>query len=129
MAGLELDLAHWICHPPSPAYGRLMELFTTAFARNGADPFIGRRMGELYRAAGLEDVTVEIRATTYPSGHSRRPAAADVVRVLRPRIVALGLADADTLDTLDAEARAHLANPDVLVMPHLSFLVRGRKPG
>ena len=85
-------------------------------------------IAELYRAAGLVDVVVEARATVYPPGHSRRTAAADVVRVLRPRIIALGVADADELDALDAAARTHVGHPDTIVMPHLSFLVRGRKP-
>lgn len=127
VAGLEFDLEHWICYPPNPAYARLMEIFTDAFARIGADPCIGRRVAELYRAAGLVDIGVEARATVYPAGHSRRTAVADVVRVLRPRIITLGLADADELADLDAVARAHVAQPDTVVMPHLSFLVRGRK--
>lgn len=45
-----------------------------------------------------------------------------------PQIVAMGLADEHELDELDKAARNHFDDPDVLVMPALNFLVRGRKP-
>jgi hypothetical protein len=99
-----------------------------AFSRNGADPHFGRRMPELYRQAGLEDVTVEVRAGVYPAGHSRRTIRADLVRSMRPQIVEMGLADQQELEELDTAARRHFGNPDVLVMPGLYFLAQGRKP-
>jgi hypothetical protein len=47
---------------------------------------------------------------------------------MRPAIVQLGLADQQELDELDLAVREHLDDPRTLVMPHLSFLVWGRKP-
>ena len=128
VAGLEPDTEAAICYPPHPAFDRLSELFTTAFSRNGADPHFGRRMAELYRQAGLQDVTVEVRAGVYPAGHSRRTIRADLVRSMHPQIIEMGLGDQQELDELDAAVRKHLENPDVLVMPGLYFLARGRKP-
>jgi hypothetical protein len=128
VAGLEPDTEAAICYPPHPAFDRLCEIFTVAFSRNGADPHFGRRMAELYRQAGLEDVTVEVRAGVYPAGHSRRTIRADLVRSMRPQIVEMGLADQQELEELDTAARKHFENPDVLVMPGLYFLARGRKP-
>jgi hypothetical protein len=117
-----------ICYPPHPAFDRLAELFTVAFSRNGADPNIGRRLAELYRDAGLDDVAIEARSGVYPLGHSRRTIRPDLVRTLRSQILALGAADEQELDELDAAARTHLADPDVVVMPSLYFLAAGRKP-
>ena len=128
VAGLEPDTEAAICYPPHPAFDRLCEIFSVAFSRNGADPHFGRRMAELYRGAGLEDVTVEVRAGVYPAGHSRRTIRADLVRSMRPQIVEMGLADQQELEELDIAARKHFENPDVLVMPGLYFLARGRKP-
>jgi ubiquinone/menaquinone biosynthesis C-methylase UbiE len=128
VAGLEPDTQAAICYPPHPAFDRLCEIFTVAFSRNGADPHFGRRMAALYRQAGLEDVTVEVRATVYPPGHSRRTIRADLVRSLHPHIVELGLAEQHELDELDTAVRKHLEDPEVLVMPTLNFLVWGRKP-
>jgi ubiquinone/menaquinone biosynthesis C-methylase UbiE len=128
VAGLEPDTEAAICYPPQPAFDRLCEIFTVAFSRNGADPHIGRRMAELYRQAGLEDVMVEARAVAYPAGHSRRTIRADLVRSMRPQILEMGIADERELDDLDAVARKHFDNPDTVVMPGLMFLVWGRKP-
>jgi SAM-dependent methyltransferase len=87
VAGLEWDTEAAICYPPHPAFDRLCEIFTMAFSRNGADPHIGRRMAELYRQVGLENVMVAARAGVYPPGHSRRTIRADLVRSMRPQIL------------------------------------------
>ena len=128
VVGLEPDTEAAICYPPHPAFDRLCEIFSMAFSRNGADPHFGRRMAALYRQAGLRDVTVEGRAGVYPAGHSRRTIRADLVRSMRPQILELGLADEQELDELDAAARKHFEDPEVLVMPSLNFLAWGRKP-
>jgi ubiquinone/menaquinone biosynthesis C-methylase UbiE len=127
VAGLEPDTEFSLCYPPHPAFDRLSEIFTIAFSRNGADPHIGRRMGELYRQAGLGDVSVEARARVYPVGHSRRTIRADLVRSMRPQILDMGLADERELDEIDAAVRTHFDDPDTVVMPNLYFLAWGRK--
>jgi ubiquinone/menaquinone biosynthesis C-methylase UbiE len=128
VAGLEPDTEVAICYPPDPAVARLGEIFGLAFRRNGADPYIGRRMKELYTQAGLKDVVVEARAPVYPPGHSRRTIRADLVRAIRPQILSMGLADERELDDLDAAVRRRLNDPETVVMPHLIFLAWGRKP-
>jgi ubiquinone/menaquinone biosynthesis C-methylase UbiE len=128
VASLEPDCEHSIYYPHHPVFDRLHELFMVAFSRNGADPLIGRRLGELYRQAGLEDVGIDARATVYPAGHSRRTIVAELIRAMRPQILALGAADAAELDELDATARQHLDDADVVVMPGVYFLSWGRKP-
>jgi hypothetical protein len=64
----------------------------------------------------------------YRAGDSRRMVGPDLARSMHPVIVSLGLADQQELDELDRAVRAHLDDPRTLVMPHLSFLVWGRKP-
>jgi SAM-dependent methyltransferase len=128
VASLEPDTECVICYPPHPAFDRLCEIFAGAFSRNGADPHMGRRLAELYHSAGLTDVNVDARAAAYPLGHSRREIRADLVRAMHSQIVDMGLADEAELDAVDAAVRNHLANPDVVVMPGVNFLVCGRKP-
>jgi len=129
VASMEPDTEHALCYPPHPAFDRLHEIFTVAFRRNGADPWIGRRVSELFRQAGLEDVAVEARVQLYPPGHSRRTVRLDLVRAMRPQVLEMGLASAAELDDLDAAARAHLTGPHTVVMSGLLFLTWGRKPG
>jgi SAM-dependent methyltransferase len=128
VASLEPDCEHNIYYPHHQVFDRLHALFMATFSRNGADPLIGRRLGELYRQAGLEDVGLDVRAAVHPADHSRRTIIPDLVRAMRPQILALGAADEHELDELDRTAREHLANPEVVAMQHVRFLAWGRKP-
>ena len=115
--------------PPHPAWTRLCQIFHAAFSRNGADLLIGRCLTRLYREAGLRDIGVEARAGIYRAGDTRRTVRLDLVRSMRPAILKLGLADRRELDELDRAVREHPDDPRTLVMPHLSFVAWGRKPG
>jgi ubiquinone/menaquinone biosynthesis C-methylase UbiE len=128
VASMEPDTEHGRCQPPHPAFDRLCDIFTVAFRRNGADPWIGRRVPELFRQAGLEDVQAEARVQMYPPGNSRRTIRLDLVRAMRPRVLEMGLASAAELDELDTAARAHLEDPHTVVISGLLFLTWGRKP-
>lgn len=44
VVSLEPDCEYGLCHPHHPAITRLREIFPVVFARNGADPRIGRRV-------------------------------------------------------------------------------------
>jgi len=128
VVSMEPDAEYGRCYPPHPAFYRLSEIFTTVFRRNGADPWIGRRVPELFRQAGLEDVRVTARVQLFPPGSSRRTVRIDLVRSMRPHVLEMGLASAAELDDLDAAAREHLTNPETISIFGLLFLTWGRKP-
>ena len=129
VASMEPDTEHALCYPPHPAFDRLCEIFTVAFRRNGADPWIGRRVpGAVPPGRDWNDVEVEARVQMYPPGNSRRTIRLDLVRSMRPQVLEMGLASAAELDELDAAARAHLDDPHTVVMSGLLFLTWGRKP-
>ena len=128
IASLEADAEYSLCYPAHPAWIRMCDIFHAAFSRNGADLLIGRRLTELYRAAGLDDIGVEARAGVYRSSDSRRAVRPDLVRSMRPMILDMGLAEERELDEIDRAVREHLDDPRTIVMPHLTFLVWGRKP-
>jgi hypothetical protein len=90
----EPDTEHALCYPPHPAFDRLQDIFTGAFSRDGADPWIGRRVPELFRQAGLEDVGVEARV------QAQRTVRIDLVRSMLPQVIQMGLATAAELDEL-----------------------------
>jgi SAM-dependent methyltransferase len=129
VASAEPDMEHALCYPPHPAFDRLGDIFNEAARRHGADPWIGRRIPEMFRQAGLEDVNVEARVQMYPPGNSRRTVRPDLVRAIRPQVLQMGLASAADLDELDAAARAHLTDPRTVAMSGLLFLTWGCKPG
>lgn len=124
----EPDVEHHLCYPPLPEWDRLRELFTLSFSRSGADLRLGRRLPELLSQAGLEQVEVTVHAGCYPAGHSRRTLLPNLVRGLRPVILDLGIASDRELAAVDRAVRAHLADPRVLMMPHLLVTALARKP-
>jgi ubiquinone/menaquinone biosynthesis C-methylase UbiE len=129
VASMEPDTEYGRCYPPLQAYDRLCEIFTVVFRRNGADPWFGRRVPELLRQAGLDDIQAEARVQMYPAGHSRRTNRLDLVRSMRSQVLAMGVATDAELEELDATARAHLQDPHTVVISGLLFLTWGRKPG
>jgi ubiquinone/menaquinone biosynthesis C-methylase UbiE len=128
VAVLEPDVGGSVCYPPHPAWDRLTQIFLSAQQVDGADTFIGRRLPELFRRAGLVDIGVEAKADIYPAGNSRRTIRADLVRSMRPKILAAGIASEHELDEVDQAVRRHLSDPDTLMLPHLLVLAWGRKP-
>jgi ubiquinone/menaquinone biosynthesis C-methylase UbiE len=128
VASQEPDIEHSLCYPSLPAWDRLTQIFRLSYGRLGADLRIGRRLTELFRQAGLQDVGVAIHAPAYQVDHSRRTLIPDLVRSLRPVILDHELCGEQELDELDRAVRAHLADPDTLMMPHLLVAAWGRKP-
>ncbi len=58
---------------------------------------------------------------------ARRTTRADLVGSMRPKIAERGIASEAELDEVDLAVRAHLSDPNPLVMQML-FVVWGRKP-
>jgi ubiquinone/menaquinone biosynthesis C-methylase UbiE len=129
VASVEPDTEYMLCYPRNAAFDRISTFFPPVFSRNGADPWIGRRVSELLRRAGLEDIGVQVTAQAYHAGHTRRTIRLDLLKSVRPQVVEMGLASAEELDELDAAARAHLEDPATIVVYGLLFLTWGRKPG
>jgi ubiquinone/menaquinone biosynthesis C-methylase UbiE len=129
VTSVEPDTEYTLCYPASPAFDRISSFFRPVFSRNGADPWIGRRVPELLRQAGLEDIGVQVTAQAYPAGHTRRTIRLDLLRSIRPQVVEMGLATSPELDELDAAARAYLDDPATVVVHGLLFLTWGRKAG
>jgi SAM-dependent methyltransferase len=128
VTSMEPDTEYAMCYPPHPAFTRLCQIFPVVFDRNGADHMIGRRVSELFRQVGLEDVSVEARVQMYPPGNTRRTIRLDLVRSMRPHVLEMGLAGEQELDELDAAVRAHLDDPRTVAVSGILFLAWGRKP-
>jgi SAM-dependent methyltransferase len=115
VVAMEPDGGGSVCYPAHPAWDRLALIFLSALQVDGADTFIGRRLPELFRQAGLVATGVEAKADNYPAGHSRRTLLPDLVRSMRPKIVAAGLASERELDEVDHAVREHLNDPATLL--------------
>ena len=127
VASMEPDTEHGRCHPPHPAFDRLCDIFTVAFGRNGADPWIG---GGYRSCSARRDLRcpgrgqgADVPAGQFPADHP--PGSGPR---MRPQVLEMGLASAAELDELDTAARAHLQDPHTIVISGLLFLTWGRKP-
>ncbi len=127
IAGLEPDAEYSLCYPAHPAWTRVGEIFHAAFGRNGADLCIGAADRSAVWRGGAGDMGVN-RCGSVSGSDSRRTIRPDLVRSMRPMILDMGLAGERELDELDRAVREHLDDPRTLVLPHLTFLVWGRKP-
>jgi ubiquinone/menaquinone biosynthesis C-methylase UbiE len=129
VVSVEPDTEFVLCYPACAAFDQISTFFPPVFSRNGADPWIGRRVPELLRQAGLADIGVQVTAQAYPAGHTRRTIRLDLLRSIRSQVVEMGLASGEELDELDTAARAHLDEPATVTVHGLLFLTSGRKPG
>jgi len=122
------DQSARVCDPPHPAWDRLTELLFEAWRRNGADPFLGRRLPRMMRHVGLKNVAVNLYAMETGIGHPRRFNLLTFVDNMRPAILAGGLIDAEALDHDVHALRAHLEDPETMVISGLFYQVWGHKP-
>ena len=124
----EADYVSHVCDPPLEAWSAIVDLIVTYSERNGIDPFIGRKLPRLMRAAGIVDVVVNPILHTYPPGHPRRCILHDFAQNLTERIVALGLTTGREFTEMKDALSRHLADPGTLVVSHVFIQAWGRTP-
>lgn len=124
----EPDITSWACFPPHPAWERLKEALTAAFARGGGDYYVGRRTYGLLRRAGLEDVRVRAAVVALHDRHPYMRALALRAASLRRRIVEWGLLSEVELDETMAACEQIACDPETMVLTFITTQVWGRKP-
>ena len=112
VAVAEPDTEHVLCYPLLPAFDRIgrdlrggLHAVTTPIPRSAA----GYRELPPGRADRRRGWNPGRRCTHL--GNSRRTVRLDLVRAMRPQILAMGLASQPELDELDATLRPHLEDP------------------
>ena len=128
VATQEVDVTGSFCEPAHPAWDRLIRAFRESVAAIGADPSVGRRLGTLLAAAGLERVEVDVSARLDPPGSARRMQLVDLVSNGRAGILRAGLLDETALEGALTELRAHLEDRATVVFGGLLFQAWGRRP-
>jgi SAM-dependent methyltransferase len=121
----EYDVHSMICYPAHPAWDRLKSLTLEVWV---GDPYVGRRLPNLLRAAGLEEVRVDAHTRAWQPGDPQHTVALYAAGLYRDRLLAAGSISEPDLDALLAELRAHLEQPDTLTQHATLFQAWGRKP-
>jgi ubiquinone/menaquinone biosynthesis C-methylase UbiE len=125
----EVDNVSWVCHPAHPAWDAVLGAFHAVFQANGGDPFIGRRLPALLRAAGAHDIEVATDVEIARPGEYRRMHLVSLLDSVRAAVIAKGLLAGDELDRHRDALVAHLADPATVMIDKLRVRAWGRKPG
>lgn len=129
IASQEADFVGHLCDPPLAAWTRLLDAYHAYTRARGIDLYIGRRTHRLFRDAGIVDIRVDPMVRALPLGQPRRMLIWQFIGNVRDGMVAEGfIGDAEMTASM-AELKAHLDDPDTLVIGLFQFRVWGRKPG
>jgi ubiquinone/menaquinone biosynthesis C-methylase UbiE len=124
----EVDNASWLCQPAHPSWDILMETYHSAFHANGGHVFFGRRLPELLRFAGLEDVQYKVHVETVQPLAYRRKHLLALLDSLHDKVISLGLLTDKELTAHKNSLAKHLDDTDTIVIDQLLVQAWGRKP-
>jgi ubiquinone/menaquinone biosynthesis C-methylase UbiE len=124
-----VDWLTWTCEPAHPAWDTLLGALVRTWQAIGMNPFTGRRMPALLRAADLTDVAIALSAHTQRAGQPNQLLLLRFIGIFRDRIISGGSIDASVLDRLTGELTEHLSRPETFTVQPLLFQAWGRKPG
>jgi ubiquinone/menaquinone biosynthesis C-methylase UbiE len=110
----DIDFSAHFCYPPNAAFQRYLELYTQVARHRGGDPHIGMKLAEMFLAAGMEDVRVNIIQPAHLKGEDKQMAEITMARI-GPAVVSAGFATQAEVDEIVAEIAAFVARPNTLV--------------
>jgi ubiquinone/menaquinone biosynthesis C-methylase UbiE len=124
-----VDWLTWTCEPAHPAWDSLFGALVRTWRAIGLNPFTGRRMPALLRAANLTDVTMALSAHTQQAGQPNQMLLLRFIDIFRDQIVDDGTIDAAALGRFTDQLTEHLSRPETFTVQPLLFQAWGRKPG
>jgi SAM-dependent methyltransferase len=122
----EPDISTYRCFPAHPAWDRLRDAMAEAFARIGGDVKLGRRLYQLARRAGLDDVQFRPFLVGVRSGDPMTDLMPATIESMRGALLQPGLMTRAELESALAACRSHLAEPDTVFTTYTVIQVWGR---
>lgn len=124
----DVDNVSWLCQPAHPSWDVLLRAFHTAFHNGGGDAFIGRRLPELLRGAGVQNVQTKVNVDVLQLGDYRRTHLISLIDSIRGNVIAAGLLKEGELNAHRDALASHLADPTTTVIEKLLVQSWGQKP-
>ena len=123
----DIDVEGSFCAPPSAAFERYVDWYSSAHRAHGGDPTIGRRLPLMLREAGLTDIETNV---AHPAGMSGDVTliAPLTLAAAAESIVANGVATAVDVERLQADLDALSADQDRFVSMPRVVQTWGRRP-
>jgi SAM-dependent methyltransferase len=128
VAFYEADWSGGICDPPQPAWNRAFKLLQAYSSLNGIDLFVGRRIPQMLREAGLIDIQEDCIVSVIPQGNMHRTILSHFIESLRDRLLAQKIISGAELNDLLKELKRHIDDSQPLVVGGLLFQAWGRRP-
>ncbi|MGE5166507.1 MAG: methyltransferase domain-containing protein [Sphingobacteriales bacterium] len=123
----DVDNVSWLCQPAHPSWDILLNAFHTVFHAGGGDPFIGRRLPVLLRAAGVQNIQTKVTVATPPPGDYRRTHLISLIDSIRDKVIAKGVLDEAKLNEHRQALARHLEDPATTVIDKLLLQCWGQK--
>lgn len=127
LAVQEPDSGTWSCRPEAPAFGTLRDAILAAAARAGEDLDAGRRVFELLRETGLQDVRIRAAVLAFQDGHPYMEVPLLLADSLRTEILRARLLSEGALDRALAEYGTFLRRPGSYMVSCTLMQAWGRK--
>ena len=102
------------CSPPCSAFQRSQDIYSQTVRANGGDPELGPHLPRHLRAAGLDDIGIEVVQPAGLTGDAKRIQLL-TLNTIRDAAIAAGVTDDDEIDRLVAELTAFVARDDTVV--------------
>lgn len=124
----DFDNVSYLCQPSHPSWDVLLNAFLTVFHAGGGDGFIGRRLPELLRTAGIQNVQVKVSISTPMLGDYRRTHLISLIDSVHDKVIAMKLLDWTELRRHRDALLRHLSDPATTIIDKLLVQSWGQKP-
>lgn len=123
----DVDNVSWLCQPAHPSWDSLLHAFHTVFQAGGGDPFVGRRLPELLRGAGAQDIWSATHVDLAMPGEYRRTHLISLIDSVHDKVLSGGLFNDEELRGHREALVAHLDDPETTVIDKLMVQAWGHK--
>ncbi len=112
----ENDISVNVFEPECPTFDRLWSQFVVLQARLGGDALVGRRLFQLFQAAGLREIELSIQSEVHWSGSAGFvPWVQNLLENVTgatESFISQGLATRDEITAVERELRSFMSRPD-----------------
>ncbi|MBB5395885.1 bifunctional 2-polyprenyl-6-hydroxyphenol methylase/3-demethylubiquinol 3-O-methyltransferase UbiG [Mucilaginibacter sp. AK015] len=121
----DIDFSGHFCYPACTAFDEYVRLFTATAKQRGQNANIGPCLPSLFKAAGIAQINFDVIQPVFAKGDGKQMAVITMDKI-KQAVVAEGLADAQTVNSIITDLEAFTNDPETIISPRI-FRVWGVK--